>query len=210
MFFLFATGDILAGVCGLILACYGANHFRILLGLKEQVDRFGELNENFKSENIKLKKEVNKLNKAQDELSSIQQNLQQTTKQYAENIEKFRDLDDKLSKLADDNIEGMERLKKLSQHVQESIHEELVQHERDILHKVMDVMEFKDNKQGLNEQEYNQFVGMLPLSFQRRFSRMDKTFDEISGQDDILDLEDFMKLADEFAVQEAKAGGSHS
>ena len=31
-------GDILAGLCGFILACYGANHFRILLGLKEQVN----------------------------------------------------------------------------------------------------------------------------------------------------------------------------
>eukprot|EP00486_Rosalina_sp_Unknown_P014073 CAMPEP_0201584712 /NCGR_PEP_ID=MMETSP0190_2-20130828/113895_1 /ASSEMBLY_ACC=CAM_ASM_000263 /TAXON_ID=37353 /ORGANISM="Rosalina sp." /LENGTH=39 /DNA_ID= /DNA_START= /DNA_END= /DNA_ORIENTATION= len=39
---------------------------------------------------------------------------------------------------------------------------------------------------------------------------MNKTFDEISGPDDILDIDDFKKLADEFAVQEAKAGGSHT
>ena len=32
------VGDVLAGVCGIILACYAANHFRILLGLKEQVN----------------------------------------------------------------------------------------------------------------------------------------------------------------------------
>lgn len=32
-----ATGDVLAGLLGIILACYAANHFRILLGLKEQV-----------------------------------------------------------------------------------------------------------------------------------------------------------------------------
>ena len=32
------TGDILSGLAGFILACYGANHFRILLGLKEQVN----------------------------------------------------------------------------------------------------------------------------------------------------------------------------
>ena len=31
------TGDILSGVAALILALYGANHFRILLGLKDQV-----------------------------------------------------------------------------------------------------------------------------------------------------------------------------
>ena len=32
------TGDILSGLAAIFLAFYGANHFRILLGLKEQVN----------------------------------------------------------------------------------------------------------------------------------------------------------------------------
>ena len=194
----------------MILALYGARHFRMLLGLKVEVDRYGKLNENFKEENQKLHREVDRLSRAHDELAAIQQRLQETTKGYAENIEKFRNIDETLRKLAEDNIEGVEKLKELSQHVQESMHDELVQHERDILHKVMEALEFQDSKEGLNEEEYNKFIGLLPLSFQRRFSNMNYTFDQISGPDGILDIEDFRKLADEFAVQEAKAGGSYA
>ena len=32
------AGDIISGIAGFALAVYGANHFRILLGLKEQVN----------------------------------------------------------------------------------------------------------------------------------------------------------------------------
>merc|ERR1719291_459209 len=57
------TGDILSGLCAFILAWYGANHFRILLGLKEQVDKYSKNNAAMKEENAAMKVEVNKLNK---------------------------------------------------------------------------------------------------------------------------------------------------
>eukprot|EP00483_Globobulimina_turgida_P000508 UN00508 len=93
------TGDLLAGVCALVLACYGANHFRILLGLKEQVDKFSKNNRHFKVENAGLKMEVSKLSKAQEELGSTADRLKATTKGYEENISKFKVLDSKLSEL---------------------------------------------------------------------------------------------------------------
>eukprot|EP00483_Globobulimina_turgida_P013734 UN13760 len=114
------TGEVAAGLCAFILACYGANHFRILLGLKEQVDKFGKNNREFKSENAALKTEVSKLSKAQEELGSTADRLQATTKSYEENITKFKALDEKLSKLADDNIEGLGELQEMSKTVQDS------------------------------------------------------------------------------------------
>ena len=101
------SGEVLGGVCALILACYAANHFRILLGLKEQVDRFSKNNRAFKSENAILRKDVSKLTKASEELTAITHRLQQTTKGYQENITKFKSLDEKLSKLSSSNIEGI-------------------------------------------------------------------------------------------------------
>merc|ERR1712228_278104 len=198
------TGDILSGLCAFILACYGANHFRILLGLKEQVDKYAKNNQEFKAENVAIRTEVSKLTKAAEELTATSHRLKQTTKSYQENISKFKALDEKLGNLADDNIAGLEKLQEMSKTVQDSIQKELIQHQRDILMRVQETMEFGDDTDGLNEDEYNRFIAALPRNFQRRFENMQDTFDEIAGDDGILDLSEFTKLCDKFAVAEAQ------
>merc|ERR1712129_125578 len=198
------TGDILSGLCAFILACYGANHFRILLGLKEQVDRYSALNQGFKDENVAMQMEVSKLTKAAEELTAISHRLNQTTKSYQENISKFKALDEKLGKLADDNIAGLEKLQEMSATVQDSIQKELVQHQRDILMRVQETMEFGDDKEGMSEDDYNRFIQLLPAGFQKRFDDMQQNFEDIAGDDGILDLDEFTKICDTFAVEEAK------
>jgi len=202
------SGDILAGIIAVGLAIYGAHHFRVLLGLTVEVERTMQLNRDFKAENMELQREVDRLRKAHVELTGVQRSLQQSTQSFAENIERLRRLDETLNSLSDDHIQGVQKLRDLSSTVQSAIQNDLLQHERDILHKVMARMEFKDDKEGLNRYEYDRFLSALPLSFQRRFSGMNKTFDDFAGGDDVLDFQEFVKLADEFAVQEAKAGGS--
>merc|ERR1712154_6872 len=125
-------GDIMAGGFAFILSVYAANHFRILLGLKEEVDKYAKLDNHFKSENAMLRTQVSKLTKAQQELSSVAVRLKETTKSYDENILKFRALDEKLSNLGDDNIKGLQRLHEMTHTVADSIEKELIQHQRDI------------------------------------------------------------------------------
>ena len=60
--------DIISGICALLLAVYGAQHFRILSGLKVEVEKFGELNKEFKIETCQLRGEVFKLQGAQQQL----------------------------------------------------------------------------------------------------------------------------------------------
>eukprot|EP00484_Ammonia_sp_Unknown_P021023 CAMPEP_0197034940 /NCGR_PEP_ID=MMETSP1384-20130603/12864_1 /TAXON_ID=29189 /ORGANISM="Ammonia sp." /LENGTH=289 /DNA_ID=CAMNT_0042464915 /DNA_START=21 /DNA_END=890 /DNA_ORIENTATION=- len=201
-------GDVIAGILGLALSIYGANHFRLLLKLTTEVNKFGALNANFKQENGRLSYEVDKLDKAHTQLSQMSARLKEVTKGYQDNIDRFRKLDERLRSLSDDNIQGLQKLQEMSKTVKESFERELVQHERDILHKVMNIMEFRDDKEGLNREEFDRFLSALPLSFQRRFSQMDRSFKSIAGSDSILDFEEFRQLADEFAVQEARAGGS--
>merc|ERR1719150_1632728 len=132
--------------------------------------------------------EVNKLSKAQEELGATADRLNQTTKSYQENISKFKALDEKLGKLADDNIAGLEKLQEMSKTVQDSIQKELVQHQRDILMRVQETMEFGDDKEGMSEDEYNRFIGYLPLGFQKRFEEMGKSFADMAGDDGVMDL----------------------
>lgn len=202
------TGDALSGLCALVLAGYGAQHFRILLGLKEQVDKYARYNRQFKSENSQLVGEVNRLERAQTELGDAADALKQTTEGYRENISRFKALDEKLGKLADDNIAGLEKLREMSATVQDSIQKELVQHERDILSKVQETMEFGDDVEGMNEEEFNRFVAALPRSFQVRFEKMGQSFDDMAGDDRLLDLDEFTRIADQFAQQIAASGGS--
>merc|ERR1712154_710191 len=110
------------------------------------------------------------------------------SKGYTENISKFKALDDKLGKLADDNIAGLEKLQEMSKTVQDSIQKELIQHQRDILMRVQETMEFGDDTDGLNEDEYNRFIALLPVGFQKRFEEMGKSFADMAGDDGVMDL----------------------
>eukprot|EP01084_Bolivina_argentea_P126131 223394_1 len=199
------TGDVLAGLSAIVLAVYGASHFRTLLGLKEQVDKFSRNNRAFKQENAAIKMEVDKLGKAREQLGATADQLKETTQGYKENIAKFKVIDEKLGKLADDNIEGLEKLQQMTKTVNDSIEKELIQHQRDILMRVQESMEITDDTDGLTEDEYNQFIGALPVTFQNRFTEMDRSFADMAGADGKIDMDEFTEICDQFAKQEATA-----
>merc|ERR1712154_406211 len=96
-----STAYILAGVAAVVMSGYGANHFRILLGLKEQVDKMASLNREFRVENAALQQEVDKLKRARVQLSSVEAGLKESNRKLKENVEKFRQLDNNLKKLAE-------------------------------------------------------------------------------------------------------------
>eukprot|EP01084_Bolivina_argentea_P065360 119136_1 len=201
-------GDVISGLFAVILAVHGANHFRILLGLKEEVDKFAHNNKDFKEQNIQLAMEVNRLERAIDELKNVEQSLTETSNAFQKNVVKFRNVQETLSKLADNNIEGVQRLKEMSHMVQTSIQNELVQHERSILMKVRYNLGFQQDKKGLTKKEYETFVQNLPGSFQIRFRNMNKSWKELAGEDGLLNHQEFSDLCDKFAQQEASAGGT--
>eukprot|EP01083_Nonionella_stella_P066588 175457_1 len=195
------TGDIAAGAAAFVLALYAANHFRILLSLKEQVDEYAKLNNVFKQENSGLKKEVSRLTKAREELSAVSIRLKQTTQSYEENILKFRALDEKLHNLSDDNIEGLERLKEMTGKVSKSIEEEMVNHGRAIVFRVQESMEWGDDKEGMNQEEWNHFIDALPPKVQTVFKQVD--FIDKSGADNTMSMDEFRDLIDVTITEDA-------
>jgi len=204
-----ATGYILAGVAAIIMSGYGANHFRILLGLKEQVDKMSKLNREFRAENAALQQEVDKLSRAREQLSSVEAGLKESNRKLKENVEKFRELDKNLKKLADSNIEGLDKLQKSSQQVMKTMQESLIRHEKEILNKVFDHLEFGDDQEGLTEKEFDNFWDQMPNSYRERWKETGKTFKDIAGPDQVLDYQEFTEMCDKFAEQEAQSGGSY-
>eukprot|EP01083_Nonionella_stella_P093586 262348_1 len=203
-----ATAYILAGIAAIIMSGYGANHFRILLGLKEQVDKMANLNQQFRKENAALQQEVDKLERAREQLCSVESGLKESNKKLKENVEKFRQLDKNLKQLADSNIEGLEKLQRSSEKVMKTMEESLERHEKEILHKVFEHLEWSDKEEGLDRKEFARFWEQMPTSYMERWKRSGKTFEDYAGQDELLQFDEFSQLCDEFAVEEAKAGGS--
>ena len=106
-----------------------------------------------------------------------------------------------MSKLADDNIAGLEKLQDMTKTVQDSIQKELVQHQRDIVYRVQESMEFGDDQEGMSKAEYDRFVNALPVAYQEVFNERD--FNEMAGDDGNMDLKEFTRMVDEIALEQA-------
>merc|ERR1712154_605950 len=155
-----------------------------------------------------LQQEVDKLSRASEQLSSVHGGLKESNRRLKENVEKFKKLDENLKKLADSNIEGLDKLRKSSEQVMQTMQESLIRHEKEILNKVFDHLELGDGNDGLSKEEFEKFWKSMPKSYAQRWKKTGKTFEDIAGDDGVLDYQEFTKMCDEFAEEEAKCGGS--
>merc|ERR1719433_308181 len=187
-------------IVSIVMALMCANHFRTLLGLKERVQELARNNVEMKSENALLSSTVSKLSKKQEELAAVNADLMETSQQYRANIRRFQEIDEKLKTLGDDNIAGLENLREMSKNVMGSLKKEMIQHQRDILRTTQQAFEFGDDNEGMNKEEYERFLGALPPEFRERFESMGQTFEDIAGDDGVIDLDEFTELAERFSV----------
>merc|ERR1712154_713439 len=114
---------------------------------------------------------------------------------------------------SDSNIKGMEKLQKNSKIVIDSIHTNMIRHERIILNAVYQKLEWDANMTGLNREQFDKFWTKVPKSYYVRWTKFGKTFDELAGLQepvDILDYHEFTQMVNEFAQKEAMLGGSNN
>eukprot|EP00484_Ammonia_sp_Unknown_P012437 CAMPEP_0197057212 /NCGR_PEP_ID=MMETSP1384-20130603/94292_1 /TAXON_ID=29189 /ORGANISM="Ammonia sp." /LENGTH=274 /DNA_ID=CAMNT_0042491529 /DNA_START=17 /DNA_END=841 /DNA_ORIENTATION=+ len=196
------TADIASGAVAFTLACYAANHFRLLLGLKSEIDEVVLLNKKHKAETQLLQHTVSYLQSTREELDGITGQLRQTHLLYQANLRKFKVLDERLRQFGHDSGAGIERLQAMSEHVADSFKKELFQHERNILMRVQEIMEFKDKEAGISESEYDLFLDALPNHYEARFRELGE-FEVVSGGDGNINYQQFVELCDKFARDEA-------
>merc|ERR1711997_595430 len=111
-----------------------------------------------------------------EQLSSVESGLKESNRRLKENVEKFKKLDENLKKLADSNIEGLDKLRKSSEQVMQTMQESLIRHEKEILNKVFDHLEFGDGDTGLSKEEFQKFWESMPNSYAMRWQQTGKTF----------------------------------
>eukprot|EP01084_Bolivina_argentea_P028074 52213_1 len=193
-------GDLFATLSAFVLAIYAATHFRAVLGLKTHCDKMKMANEEFQYTNDVLQSKIVKLNRAISELSSLHDRLQNTTREYKINVEKFKMIDEKLRELAKHNISDMKNLQEVSKRIQDTMRQELLTHEFSILVTVKEIMEFDEDKQGVNESEFHEFVSKLPKYFQDEVYNSEQKFPDLASEDGIIYMDEFSTLMDNFAV----------
>mmetsp|Transcript_28950 Transcript_28950/g.47401 ORF Transcript_28950/g.47401 Transcript_28950/m.47401 type:complete len:273 (+) Transcript_28950:46-864(+) len=201
---------IFSGIICIIMCIWALNHFRILAKLTTQVDKMFRLNQVFVSENRKLRNEVVKLSKAGRRLNSVTKRIETLNAQLQQDVMKFQELDKNLRHISDTSIKGIKQIQHKSKAVADIIYQSLIRHEKSILHQVYDSLEWDNQMEGLDEQQFNQFWQKLPKSYNQRWLAMNKTFEDISGNNGVLDYKEFVNMVNGFAQQEALSGGSYS
>lgn len=201
---------IYGGIVVVLMSLWAGNHFRLLTKLTEQVDKLYSLNLDFQQENEKLRKDVVTLARTEKHLSGVQIQIKSLNDKLKANIVKFQKLDQNLRTISDSNIKGIEKIQRKSQLVKDSMQQSLIRHEKSILHSVYDNLEWDNNMKGLDREQFDMFWQKLPSSYYQRWLKFGKTFEEIAGDNGILDYKEFTAMVDAFAKQEALQGGSHN
>lgn len=93
-----------AGIAGIIVAGYGAFHFKTLMALREEVDVFERHNNEFKRQNAELAQQMKKLESTKEELESSRLTLEETRKKNKENLEKFQTIQHNLELMGEQNV----------------------------------------------------------------------------------------------------------
>merc|ERR1712083_815602 len=78
--------------------------------------------------------------------------------------------------------------------------EELKRRERKVLSVIFDRVEMGDDEEGLSFEEFQEFKGHLPITYQLRMAKLG-TWLEIAGDDGVLQFDEFQELMDNFVDQ---------
>jgi len=196
-----SEGYIVAGIVGCLSALFGFYHFRLLMGLQENIEKLSQLNHDLKRENIIVNREVNKLQEAETQLKTTENVLHQSLIKQKETLHNLTKLTQNLSVIgAKNNNDGINKIQNMSKVAVSKWKEQLLSHERQFLTTLFEKFEFK-NDDGLEEDEFNKFLEIMPVKCQVRFRKMGN-FKQLAGDDKKIDFDEFKIILDKMANQE--------
>eukprot|EP01084_Bolivina_argentea_P096113 172789_1 len=188
----------IAGIAGIVSNLYGFCHFRTLMNLKKEVDVYSNNNIKFQAENTLLTKEVNRFSSAKDELKDTRGRIRDAIKRQEVNLKKFRQLNVNLEATGKQNLELLGDLQSMADKMETKWKAGLISKERKVLHVCFDRFEWEVDYDGITREQFTQFKMTLPPEYQLRLTRAGG-WNSIVGDDDILQLDMFVELLDNFA-----------
>ena len=166
------TGFIICGVLGLSLSLFAIKHFYTLLGLKKEVDNFSALNIKFAKEQKMLSREVDRIQHANINLRETHNRLNSCIQKNKENLDNFREIEKNMEAFGKTSIAEIEDLQLKSKAIETKWHDQLLGHQRNLLHTVFDRVERQGSRGGMSAEEFKEFETHLPEDYKDRFNRM--------------------------------------
>lgn len=187
---------IITGGIAMFMCIYALNKFRILIGLKKQVNKYRELNMLFRKDNIKLQKEIERCSKAHKELKQTKKRISRANARHKVNLRAFEQIQVDMKIAGAKQIKGMTQIHNKAVDMKESWRNELLSNERALLTSAYEKFEAAgDRTDGVTYEEFKELYRFLPKRYSKRFARMG-TFTTFAQGGTVIDFDKFTKAID--------------
>ena len=161
---------IIAGSIGLFMSIYAFRKFRILIGLKREINKYKELNLKFKKDNIKLQKEVDRVLLAHKELKKTKKRITRANQRHRDNLRAFESIQVDMKLAGTKQVNGMTNVHHKAVTMKQSWRDELLSKERELLHSAFERFENAgDRTDGVTHDEFRRFSKLLPKRYSKRY-----------------------------------------
>jgi len=160
--------------------------------IQDQIDRLKEENEKYQHEIDKLQETRKKLALEVSELQNVVHSLQQNASELSEQAKQFDGLLQDLKKIAGDNAD-LNNIINQTNNIFNDMRKTVLENERAHLLSTYYECAFRDDNNGMDENEYKRFLGRLSADQRKKFEA-EGTFKQIAGDDDQIDIHEFQAL----------------
>jgi len=185
---------LLAG--SMVISIFSAWMVYISPSFHDQIDRLEEENDTYKDQLYEIKKTRKGLGRENEALEGTVENLQNDADILEAETEQFEGLVDQLGGIAKDRNDIHDILGQTTR-LFNKMRKVMLQHEKSQLLTMYYECAFRDNDDTMDKAEYTRFLGRLGRKERERVKAIG-TFEEIAGEDDQIDLQEFVGLLDEF------------
>ena len=137
------------------------------------------------------------------ELKGTRVRIKDAIQRQQVNLGKFRQLNRNLEATGKQNLKVLGDLNQMATKMETKWSEQLFHKERKILHLCFNRFKWEDGADGISEAQFNQFKKTLPMDYQLRLTQAGD-WKQMAGDDNILQLEEFITLLDRFAEEKVK------
>jgi len=160
--------------------------------IQDQIDRLKEENEKYQQEIDKLKETRERLGKEVSELQNIVHSLEQNAAELSEQAKQFDGLLQDLKKIAGDNAD-LSSIINQTNNIFNDMRKTVLENERAHLLSTYYECAFRDDNNGMDENEYRRFLGRLSQEQRKKFEA-EGDFKKIAGDDNQIDIQEFQQL----------------
>jgi len=167
--------------------------------IQDQIDRLKEENAKYEHEINELTNTRKRLGNEVTELQTTVHDLEHDAKELDEETKEFEGLVEELRNIAGDNQDILALLDNTNK-IFNDMRKVVLENERAHLLSTFYECAFRDDDNRMDKQEYNRFLGRLSRRQREKFKELG-TFEELAGDDNHIDLQEFQDMLEEVLTE---------